>query len=203
MDKINRFKIRIRELREEMGFTSQQSFADSFGTRQSTVGGWESGAREPKIDTLIRLAAFFGTTVDDLLCGDGPRSFDDSWEWDGSYLKELRENQGLSQAEISEKLNISLQLYRRIEQAEICPSVPLLCRMAISLHTSIDLLINLSNPFEGFDALSSDEKRLLDIFHRVNQDGKDQILKQAGYAIRDEHLLPPREQPAASAESVG
>lgn len=186
-----------------MGFTSQQSFADSFGTRQSTVGGWESGAREPKFDTLIRLSEFFGTTVDDLLCGDGPRNFDDSWDWDGTYLKKLRENFGFSQAVLSEKLNISLHLYQRIEQADICPSVPLLCRMAIILHTSIDLLINLTNPFEGSVAPTPDGQRLLDMFYRVNPTGKEQILKQAEYAVRDENLLPSREQPTASAESVG
>ena len=37
----------------------------------------------------------------------------------------------------------------------------------------------------------------------VPGDGKDQILKQAEYAVRDENLLPSREQPTPPTESVG
>ena len=53
------FQMRIKELREKAGYKSQQSFADAFGVAQSTVGGWESGAREPNFATLYRLADFF------------------------------------------------------------------------------------------------------------------------------------------------
>ena len=61
------FRFRIRELRESAGYKSQQSFADAFGIAQSTVGGWESGKREPNYDTTIRLADFFHVSVDYLL----------------------------------------------------------------------------------------------------------------------------------------
>ena len=61
------FQTRLKELREHAGYSSQQSFADAFGVAQSTVGGWESGKREPKFDTTIRLADFFGVTLDYLL----------------------------------------------------------------------------------------------------------------------------------------
>lgn len=61
------FKTRIRELREQAGFNSQQAFADSFGVAQSTVGGWEAGKREPNYETTKRLAAFFHVSIDYLL----------------------------------------------------------------------------------------------------------------------------------------
>lgn len=64
------FRTRIRELRENYGYKSQQSFADSFGVAQSTVGGWESGKREPNYETTLRLAQFFGVSVDYLLGRD-------------------------------------------------------------------------------------------------------------------------------------
>jgi len=60
------FRIRLKELREKAGY-SQYSFAAAFGTKQSTVGNWESGVREPKFDTMERLADFFGVSVDYLL----------------------------------------------------------------------------------------------------------------------------------------
>lgn len=60
---------RLRALREQAGI-SQCAFARAFGVAQSTVAGWESGAREPNLATLQRLAAYFGVTADYLLGGE-------------------------------------------------------------------------------------------------------------------------------------
>ena len=60
------FNLILKQLREDAGY-SQYSFADAFGTKQSTVGGWESGAREPKIETLIKIANFYNVSLDYLL----------------------------------------------------------------------------------------------------------------------------------------
>lgn len=61
------FQTRLRELREAAGYKSQQAFADAFGVAQSTVGGWEAGKREPNYETTMRLARFFGVSIDNLL----------------------------------------------------------------------------------------------------------------------------------------
>ena len=61
------FQTRLKELREAAGYKSQQSFADAFGVAQSTVGNWEAGKREPNYDTTMRLAHFFGISLDYLL----------------------------------------------------------------------------------------------------------------------------------------
>lgn len=61
------FSIRLKELRESAGYRSQQSFADAFGVAQSTVGNWEAGKREPNYEITIRLADFFGVSIDYLL----------------------------------------------------------------------------------------------------------------------------------------
>lgn len=61
------FQTRLRELRESAGYKSQQAFADAFGVAQSTVGGWEAGKREPNYETTMRLARFFGVSIDYLL----------------------------------------------------------------------------------------------------------------------------------------
>lgn len=63
------FRVRLKELRESAGM-SQFNFAKAFGVAQSTVGGWESGAREPKLDTMQKLAEFFHVTTDYLLSGE-------------------------------------------------------------------------------------------------------------------------------------
>ena len=64
------FRTRLRQLREDNGYKSQQAFADAFGVAQSTVAGWESGNREPNYETTIRLADFLHTSIDYLLGRD-------------------------------------------------------------------------------------------------------------------------------------
>lgn len=82
------FRFKIRELREQSGYKSQASFAKEFGVAQSTVAGWESGVREPNYDTTVKIASFFGVSVDYLLGLDtekGPLTVSD----EGALDKEL------------------------------------------------------------------------------------------------------------------
>ncbi len=64
------FQTKLRELREAAGYKSQQAFADAFGVAQSTVGGWESGKREPNHETIVRLSTFLGVPVGYLLTSE-------------------------------------------------------------------------------------------------------------------------------------
>lgn len=63
------FYEKLKLLRINAGL-SQYSLADALSIPQSTIGGWESGKREPKIATVQRLADFFGVSVDYLLGRD-------------------------------------------------------------------------------------------------------------------------------------
>lgn len=68
------FEKRLRALREEQGFQSQQALADALGVAQSTVANWECGRREPNYETTRKLADFFQVTVDYLMGrSDDPR----------------------------------------------------------------------------------------------------------------------------------
>jgi len=60
------FRIVLKQLREENGM-SQYKFAEEIGVVQSTVGNWESGTREPNLDTLCKLADYFEVSTDYLL----------------------------------------------------------------------------------------------------------------------------------------
>lgn len=60
------FALRLKELREEAGL-SQAAFAKMIGKAQSTVGGWESGAREPSLEMVKQIADFFHVTTDYLI----------------------------------------------------------------------------------------------------------------------------------------
>ena len=56
----------IKKLRCQKGFTQQQ-LADYLHISPSAVGMWEKNRNEPDIETLKKLADFFGVTVDYLI----------------------------------------------------------------------------------------------------------------------------------------
>ena len=54
--------------RKRLGMTQAQ-VAEKLGIDQSTVAGWEQGRWKPAVQSLPRVAAFYGVTVDELLNG--------------------------------------------------------------------------------------------------------------------------------------
>lgn len=57
---------RLKEMRTKRGLT-QREVAERIGIGVSTLGMYEAGKREPDLDTLRKLARFFGVTVDYLM----------------------------------------------------------------------------------------------------------------------------------------
>lgn len=60
------FAERLKSLREQRT-VSQRELASALDVAQSAVGNWESGARQPNLDRLQRLASFFDVSVGYLL----------------------------------------------------------------------------------------------------------------------------------------
>lgn len=58
--------MRLKELRTERGL-SQKEVADALACSITVYSRYETGAREPSIDSLIRLADFYGVTLDELV----------------------------------------------------------------------------------------------------------------------------------------
>lgn len=59
-------KDKIRELRKERGMT-QKEVAERLGIGGSTMTMYETGRREPNMETLIKIADFFDVSTDYLL----------------------------------------------------------------------------------------------------------------------------------------
>lgn len=64
--KNNIFGKKLKELRLEKGL-SQQKLGESLGFCNQTISFWESGSREPDLDTLVKISHFFEIGFDDLL----------------------------------------------------------------------------------------------------------------------------------------
>ena len=64
--KNNVFGKRLRELRVERG-VSQRALGEVFNVCNQTVSFWETGSREPDLDTLLAIAHYFDVTLESLL----------------------------------------------------------------------------------------------------------------------------------------
>ena len=60
------FSVNLRKIRRSKGL-SQSEFAKIFGLTRATVGAYEEGRAEPKLDKLIEIAKYFGFSVDNLI----------------------------------------------------------------------------------------------------------------------------------------
>ncbi|SEC89035.1 DNA-binding transcriptional regulator, XRE-family HTH domain [Tenacibaculum sp. MAR_2009_124] len=59
----------IKKIRGVKGL-SQQAFAELFGLKRATLGAYEEGRSEPKIETIIKIANYFSIIIDDLLTAE-------------------------------------------------------------------------------------------------------------------------------------
>ena len=62
-------RLKIRELREEAQLT-QTELAKQLSTSQRNVSNWETGANEPDLSAVMRLADVFGVSLDELFGRD-------------------------------------------------------------------------------------------------------------------------------------
>lgn len=60
---------KLKELRKEKGISLKELGAE-MGVAESTMSLYENGKRQPDYETLLKLAEYFGVTVDYLLRGN-------------------------------------------------------------------------------------------------------------------------------------
>lgn len=58
--------IKLKTLREQNSLT-QRSFAEHLNVSHGAIGMWETGKRDPDIETLIKIADYFGVSIDYLV----------------------------------------------------------------------------------------------------------------------------------------
>ena len=61
------FQERLRYYREKAGFKKAKDFAEEIGVLYNTYKGYESQNKEPKYETLVKIADKLGITTDELL----------------------------------------------------------------------------------------------------------------------------------------
>lgn len=70
-DIAERFIRRVKELREEKGWT-QAELAEKLGVKRTSAANYEQGISFPPLPTLDRMARLFGVSLDALVWGEEP-----------------------------------------------------------------------------------------------------------------------------------
>lgn len=127
----------LKCLREQRGM-SQQELAEVLEISQAAVGNWENEHREPDLKTIIRLAQYFGVSLDDFILKDLrppiPRY--------ASNLAYLRKKNGMTQQEIANLLGYSgKQGYNTVEKGKAKMSVENLEKISDFFGVTMDQLV--------------------------------------------------------------
>ena len=67
--------VRIKEIRKKCGLT-QKELGERVGVSEAAISQYESGKRRPDYEIVLRMADYFGCSVDYLLGNDSPPSTD-------------------------------------------------------------------------------------------------------------------------------
>lgn len=143
---------RIRQLRKEAGFT-QEALGKKLGVIKQTVSSWENGISEPNSEMLSNITSIFGVSIGYLYgLSDAPKSGQDlEWRYSqvsnrlGNILNNYRRRKNLSEAEFSQRLKISPELYNSIEIGRYEPTFELLNKIATETQYDIDYLTGASD----------------------------------------------------------
>lgn len=119
---------RLKELRQKNNLTLEK-LGQKVNIPKNTLSRYESGKREPKIETWKKLADYFNVSTSYLM-GLNSNSF-------GNRIKELRIKHGLSQTELADKTGVSKQAISFYENGKRHPKIETWQKIANALNTSV------------------------------------------------------------------
>lgn len=119
---------RLKELRQKNNLTLEK-LGQKVNIPKNTLSRYESGKREPKIETWKKLADYFNVSTSYLM-GLNSNSF-------GNRIKELRIKNGLSQTELADKTGVSEQAISFYENGKRHPKIETWHKIANALRTSV------------------------------------------------------------------
>lgn len=65
---LNQVGHNIKKLRKSKGITQEQ-LAEQLSVTRQAISSWENGINQPDVETLARIAEYFGVTVEELIYG--------------------------------------------------------------------------------------------------------------------------------------
>ena len=145
------FGEKIVEQRKRKGIT-QQELADALNISRSTLAGYEAENKKPSYKVLVRIAEYFGVTVDYMLRSTDTQDFGicDC----GNTIKELRTEAGMTQEELGKLLNVQNAAVSKYESGKIPLTGETLLKLSKIFNVSTDYLLGA----EGGNVTELEEK---------------------------------------------
>lgn len=109
----------------------------------------------------------------------------------GSKLKQIRISMGLSQEDFAKKLNTTKQVISRYETEQRTPKITIAQNYAdilgIPLNDLIDnnIELNIKSAPVSEDALSNDEKLLIELFRQIPSESRPLVLSMIKAALKN------------------
>lgn len=128
--------MRIKELRIQNNI-SQKDLAETIGVAPNTLSQYETGKREPDNSTLIKLAQYFGVTVDYLLKNETPSEVPPNFP---ARLKYLREQKGETQEQLAEAMGYNLEDIDAWENGTLEADFKTKVQLASHFNSTMDFL---------------------------------------------------------------
>ena len=173
----------ISKLRSDKGL-NQRELAKLLGVSNGAIGMWETGKRQPDLDTIKKLSAFFGVTTDYLI-GNSQCAIDyanyqmDTPEFALDFkmrIRELLAEQKISEEEFAERAGFNYEEKDSYLYGNQIPSIENLIKIAGALNVSTDYLLNVTNR----KRISAEEEMLLQSFNRCDKECKKYLISKAG-----------------------
>lgn len=129
---------RIAEQRKKLGL-SQEELAEKLNISQKSISKYELGDRKPQYKVLVRMAEYFGVTVDYLLRSTDAQDFGicDC----GNTIKELRTEAGMTQEELGMLLNVQNAAVSKYESGKVPLTGETLLKLSKIFNVSTDYLL--------------------------------------------------------------
>lgn len=111
-----RFSNMLKKLREQKNVT-QKHLADHLKVTRSTIAGYETKGKQPDYERLLKIAAYFGVSVDYLLTGSDWEYTSHNTSFSNKSIEILTTSQQLSEESLG-RLEEYLQLLLLKEQSK-------------------------------------------------------------------------------------
>jgi len=145
------FPKRLKKARKKTGFT-QAEVAKELNIKPNSISMYETGKREPDLQTLAHFAEFYGTSVDWLLGNDNTRRLQQIYKWDElkiratdfpRKLKIARTQRGITQEYVARLLSIPRSSIAKYELGQQQPSIEKLTKLVLYYQVKADWLLGL------------------------------------------------------------
>lgn len=165
---------KMREERKKRGL-SQKELGKKIGMSQQMIAQYENGNRNPKMETIEKIANALEVPTFNLV---ETKSSVSGTDYFGKLMWKNREKQGLSREQLAEMAGISQQMLTQYENGYIGLEFKIIIRIATILKIHVSDLGYVDPEPVRLRAKNNNEESLLFDFRNLNEKGQERAIEQ-------------------------